>query len=417
MGRDLPRHRRVELGRTSPLRSDERGSEDERCGALRARGARRPPGSRRRTPTIVTIFDVAEHDGRADDRHGVPPGGRRSRRGRRYHVPSPSQALALARATPPPRSTRHTSRGIVHRDVKPSEPAPTPRGRARADFGIASASASSRSRRPGRSSAPPGTCRRSRRRGDGPGAASDRYALAVVAWELLAAGGRSPQTRDGAKRRARDGSDPVLTRRTYAVPARSTRVRQRGLAKQPRRSLLRRRRVRRRPASCADDVAGDTWIERRSRRRCSTTRRRRRRGWQADAVGGSRARRASLVAAGIAQAWSRLRCRRSGRGAADAHDRHDASSPGPTVPDVTATPNVTPPTIGDTADDGRERRERRGAERRGLRRSCGRATRGGTRPARAGGAEAAGTGSTTRPYAAYNLAYTPLPRSADCAEV
>ena len=210
-------------------------------------------------PNIVTIFDVAEHDGRPmivmeylrAARSRSATAGRPCRRRRR----------SVAR-----RGCRRARRRARGRDRPPRRQARQPaarRARPRARRRLRHRERgrhSTRSRRPGRSSARPATCRPSRRRGERATAASDRYALAVVAWELLA--GRRPfaaRLADRGGGRARERARPVARRRQPDAAARA----------RPVSSSVRSRRIRRAAIPTAaefvgelrralDDDAGDT---------------------------------------------------------------------------------------------------------------------------------------------------------------
>src|SRR6188508_1278621 len=130
-------------------------------------------------PNVVTVFDVSEHGGRPLIVMEYLDGGTVYERLRAGRV---TRAQALDRA--------HAS-GVVHRDVKPGNLLLDSDGNVHvSDFGIASASGADMLTAPGTVLGTAGYISPEQARGEPATPASDRYALGVVAFELLT--GRRP---------------------------------------------------------------------------------------------------------------------------------------------------------------------------------------------------------------------------------
>src|SRR6476646_7391490 len=145
-------------------------------------------------PNIVTIFDVDEHNGRPLIVMEYLSGG--SLEERPSGPAPPSQVLGWLDDAASALDAAHEA-GVVHRDVKPGNLIRDGRGNVQvADFGIATASGMESFTQAGTILGTAGYLAPEQARGERAGAASDRYALAIVAWELLA--GRRPFEPDGA---------------------------------------------------------------------------------------------------------------------------------------------------------------------------------------------------------------------------
>src|SRR3954469_4305909 len=139
-------------------------------------------------PNIVTIYDVDEYNGRPLIVMEYLAGG--SLEDRPEGPPPPSQVLRWLHDAASALDAAHEA-GVVHRDVKPGNLIRDGRGNVQvADFGIATASGMESFTQAGTILGTAGYLSPEQARGERAGAASDRYALAVVAWELLT--GRRP---------------------------------------------------------------------------------------------------------------------------------------------------------------------------------------------------------------------------------
>ncbi|MGH3128473.1 MAG: serine/threonine-protein kinase [Gaiellaceae bacterium] len=140
-------------------------------------------------PHVVTVFDVGEHDGRPFIVMEYLEGGSVHDRIRSAPV-APARAIGWLRQAAAGLDAAHAE-GIVHRDVKPANLLLDDDDRVHVtDFGIASAAGFDTLTLPGTVLGTAGYLSPEQARGETASAASDRYALGVVAFELLT--GRRP---------------------------------------------------------------------------------------------------------------------------------------------------------------------------------------------------------------------------------
>jgi eukaryotic-like serine/threonine-protein kinase len=141
-------------------------------------------------PNTVTIFDVGESGGRPFIVMELLPGGSLEDRLRRDGLQPPAQALAWLEQAARALDAAHAA-GVVHRDVKPANLLLDGADEIHvADFGIASAAGLDSLTHPGTILGTAGYLSPEQARGEPAGPAADRYAFAVVAFELLT--GRRP---------------------------------------------------------------------------------------------------------------------------------------------------------------------------------------------------------------------------------
>jgi eukaryotic-like serine/threonine-protein kinase len=149
-----------------------------------------------RAPSTVTIFDVGEHEGRPYIVMEYLAGGSLADRLTSEGAQPLGRTLAWLGQAAAALDAAH-EHGIVHRDVKPANLLLDDEGRVHvADFGVASAAHLGAMTETGTVVGTAGYLSPEQARGERATAASDRYALAVVAFELLT--GQRPFARDSA---------------------------------------------------------------------------------------------------------------------------------------------------------------------------------------------------------------------------
>ena len=186
-------------------------------------------------PGAVTIFDVGEHDSRPFIVMELLRGGSLEERLRRDGAQPPARVLAWLEQAAGTLDAGH-EHGIVHRDVKPANLLLNERGEVRvADFGIASAAGLDSMTLTGTVLGTAGYLAPEQAAGERSSPASDRYALAVVAYELLS--GHRPFERESPTAEAAahvNAPVPSIAERCHGMPYAVDAVFQRALAKDPR---------------------------------------------------------------------------------------------------------------------------------------------------------------------------------------
>jgi serine/threonine protein kinase len=210
----------------------ERFAEDE---SIRKRFTREALAAARLSsaPNTVTIFDVGETGGRPFIVMEYLPGGSLDDRLQDGPVP-PEQALAWLDQAARALDAAHAG-GIVHRDVKPANLLLDGDGNVHvADFGVARATGLDSLTLAGTVVGTAGYLSPEQARGEPAGPASDRYALGVLAFELLT--GRRPFERDTTAAEAAahvHESVPSIHERNPRLPAAIDRCFRRAMAKDP----------------------------------------------------------------------------------------------------------------------------------------------------------------------------------------
>jgi tetratricopeptide (TPR) repeat protein len=183
---------------------------------------------------VVTIFDVGEHAGRPFIVMEHLGGGSLEDVRRREGAQPPGRALAWLEQAAQALDAAH-ARGIVHRDVKPANLLLDAAGELHvADFGIATAAGMDSFTRPGTVLGTAGYLAPEQAAGEPTSPATDLYALAVVAFELLT--GRRPFERDNPTAEAAAhirAPVPAISEANPELPRELDAVFERALAKDP----------------------------------------------------------------------------------------------------------------------------------------------------------------------------------------
>jgi hypothetical protein len=187
-----------------------------------------------RAPSTVTIFDVGEHEDRPYIVMEYLAGGSLADRLAAEGAQPLGRSLAWLRDAAAALDAAHES-GIVHRDVKPGNLLLDDEGRVHvADFGVASAAHLGALTETGTVVGTAGYLSPEQARGERATPASDRYALAVVAFELLT--GQRPYGRDSTTAEALahvSAPIPAASRLRPDLPPELDAALARGLAKEP----------------------------------------------------------------------------------------------------------------------------------------------------------------------------------------
>ena len=196
--------------------------EDESARKRFAREARTAAGLSSH-PNVVTIYDVGEQDGKSFIVMELVDGGTVADRLRAGDEISHRTALRWLGEAASALDAAHSA-GIVHRDVKPANMLIDDKGRLLlADFGIARLGREDQITQTGQVLGTAAYLSPEQALGEPSTAASDRYALAVVAFELLT--GSKPFTAENfaAQARAHVDDEPPRRQRAASVAARTRR--------------------------------------------------------------------------------------------------------------------------------------------------------------------------------------------------
>ena len=185
-------------------------------------------------PNVVTIYDVGEHDGKTFMVMELLKGGTVADKLRAGDRISPRTAMRWLRDAASALDAAHAA-DVVHRDVKPANMLLDDAGRlAIADFGIARLALEDQLTATGTVLGTAAYISPEQAVGDPATAASDRYALAVVAYELLTGARPFEAENFAAQARAHVEDDPEpASVRNPDLPAEVDAVLARGLEKDP----------------------------------------------------------------------------------------------------------------------------------------------------------------------------------------
>ena len=213
-------------------------------------------------PNIVTIFDVGEHEGRPFIVMEYFGGGALDDVLRTDGAQPPQRVFAWLEQAGRALDMAH-ARGIVHRDVKPANLLLDREGNVHvADFGIASAAGMDSLTMTGTVLGTAGYLSPEQAQGERATPASDRYALAVVAFELLT-GSRPFESDSPTAEAAAHVNAPVPSVSAYAdLPRELDRCFERALAKDPARRFSTSAELVAALRSAFADAAGKTAVTR-----------------------------------------------------------------------------------------------------------------------------------------------------------
>jgi serine/threonine protein kinase len=208
-------------------------SEDDRARQRFAREARAAAGLSSHAH-VVTIYDVGEHDGRAFMVMELMRGGTVAERLKAGRAISDDTALRWLREAASALDAAHEA-GVVHRDIKPGNLLLDDHDRlAIADFGIARLAMEDQLTATGQVLGTASYISPEQAVGEAATPASDRYALAVVAFELLTASKPFQAEHFAAQARAHvEDLPPLATERDPSLPRGVDAVLERGMAKDP----------------------------------------------------------------------------------------------------------------------------------------------------------------------------------------
>jgi tetratricopeptide (TPR) repeat protein len=185
-------------------------------------------------PNVVTIYDVGEYDGRAFIVMELMRGGTVADRLKEGRTIADETALRWLREAAAALDAAH-GEGVVHRDIKPGNLLLDERDRlAIADFGIARLAMEDQLTATGQVLGTASYISPEQAVGEPATAASDRYALAVVAFELLTGSRPFQAEHFAAQARAHvEDQPPPASERDPSLPKSVDAVLDRGLAKDP----------------------------------------------------------------------------------------------------------------------------------------------------------------------------------------
>ena len=208
-------------------------SEDDRARLRFEREARAAAGLSSH-PHVVTIYDVGEHDGRVFMVMELMRGGTVSDRLKAGRAIADETALRWLREAAGALDAAHDA-GIVHRDIKPGNLLLDERDRlAIADFGIARLAMEDQLTATGQVLGTAAYISPEQAVGKPATAASDRYALAIVAFELLTGAKPFQAEHFAAQARAHvEDPPPLATDIDESLPRGVDPVLERGMAKEP----------------------------------------------------------------------------------------------------------------------------------------------------------------------------------------